>query len=173
MEFCALLQYLIRRLVVEARKVSKPRDFYLALSGHSEIWQAPTSVAFDKKSNRILKQSPVILALINPDHNFYVDVGWRDFKYWAYLIVFNTWFRAWVSNGNCFTLILFRKQEYIMIRKLAAWMQGAWVSMLERSSTQIWSVPNQISRGFQLSCCQRNVVHIILWFNLNNNNDFS
>ena len=33
-------QYPKRRLSVRSRKVSKPRDLYLELSDHSEIWQA-------------------------------------------------------------------------------------------------------------------------------------
>ena len=37
----ALFQYPIRRLIVRSRKVSKPRDFYLGLFDHIEIWQAP------------------------------------------------------------------------------------------------------------------------------------
>ena len=36
----ALSQYPKRRLFVRSRKVSKPRDLHLELSGRSEIWQA-------------------------------------------------------------------------------------------------------------------------------------
>ena len=34
-------QYPIRRLIVRSREVSKPREWYLALSDRSEIWWAP------------------------------------------------------------------------------------------------------------------------------------
>ena len=37
---CAPFQYPIRRLIVRAREVSKPRDWYLEPPDRSEIWQA-------------------------------------------------------------------------------------------------------------------------------------
>ena len=38
-----LYQYLIKRLIVRPRKVSKPRDLYLELFDSSEIWHLGSS----------------------------------------------------------------------------------------------------------------------------------
>ena len=76
-----LFQNTIRCLIIRSHEVSKPWDWYLELSDHSEIWQAPQqhccrgacqfklpisrlqgfTKSYDKKSNPILKWGPGLL----------------------------------------------------------------------------------------------------------------